>query len=85
MVRALPRPSSSENLSDCNDASIGKTVEAATLPLMTSARWLLKSTATAGRLTFAIVCAGRSFFTLCDLFSGIAAENSCGLAVVFEG
>src|SRR5215208_6038495 len=84
MVRAFPRPSSSETLSDCNDASIGKAVDAATLPLITSARVLLKSTVATGRLFFDPVCGGRSFLILCGLLAGIAAENSCGFTADFR-
>jgi hypothetical protein len=83
MIRAFPRPSSSETLSDCNDASIGNAVEAATLPLITSARSLLKSTVATVRLFFAVAGTGRSFLIPGGLFAGTLAENSCGFTVGF--
>jgi hypothetical protein len=52
IIRAFPRPSSSETLTDCNDASIGNTVSlfsAGRAFEITFARWLLKS-ATANAL-----------------------------------
>lgn len=78
IVRAFPCPSSSETLSDCSDASIGKTplAPAGSNPVKTSARWLLKSTVTIGRLYFDPAGEGPSFRTFLGPFSATPAERS---------
>src|SRR5262249_29181912 len=81
-VLAFPRPSSSEILNDCNDASIGKTavVPTASDPEITGARSLALSMVLRGCFTFGPISAGRSFLIRCGLLAGIAAIPPDGCA-----
>ena len=72
IVRALPRPSSSETLRDCAGPSIGNTgslLSGGSVLLTTLARSLLKSTAVSERFGFATN--GRSIFRFDSLFTTI--------------
>jgi hypothetical protein len=73
IVRAFPRPSSRETLNDCCVESSGRTSNSPTgsRPLITVARWLLKSSATSDRLTLNV----RSFLIVCGRLSGDDANN----------
>src|SRR5215217_3499004 len=77
MVRAFPRPSSSDTLNGSKDASIGNAadVPTASIPLITSARSLLKSAATNGRLFLEPAETERSGLLDCGRLSGIPATN----------